>query len=114
MECELNDTNAPASIPFTFDDYCQLIDWTGRAIRNDKRGYIPNHIQSLLKQLGIKPEYWLDTVQHFGSRFPRMMGRVDRLKKTVERFEQHWCRGVWYGKKVLYIMLTRKVFWMFA
>jgi hypothetical protein len=31
-----------AGIPFGFKDYLVLVDWTGRAIRDDKWGYIPN------------------------------------------------------------------------
>ena len=68
----------PATIPFAFDDYCELLDWTGRAIREDKRGYIPPHIQPLLQQLGLQPDHWIDTVKHFESRFPVMAGRIDR------------------------------------
>ena len=30
-----------AAIPFSFDDYLELVDATGRVIRDDKRGYIP-------------------------------------------------------------------------
>jgi hypothetical protein len=29
------------SIPFRLDNYIALVDWTGRAIRDDKRGFIP-------------------------------------------------------------------------
>jgi len=30
-----------AAIPFAFDDYLELVDTTGRVIREDKKGYIP-------------------------------------------------------------------------
>ena len=30
-----------AAIPFAFDDYLELVDVTGRVIREDKKGYIP-------------------------------------------------------------------------
>lgn len=94
-----NNLDAPATIPSAFDDYCELIDWTGRAIRNDKRGHIPKHIQPLFQRLGIKPDYWLDTVKHFEARFPMMMGRIDRLKKAVERFDRRWCRGFGFARQ---------------
>ena len=93
-ELSENNIDAPAALPFAFDDYCELIDWTGRAIRNDKRGHIPKHIQPLLQQLGIQPEHWLDVVKHFESRFPVMAGRIDRLKQAAERFEHRWFKGV--------------------
>ena len=34
-----------AAIPFAFDDYLELVDATGRVIREDKRGYIPGEVQ---------------------------------------------------------------------
>jgi hypothetical protein len=33
-----------ASIPFGFEDYLALVDWTGRIMRSDKRGYIDSQL----------------------------------------------------------------------
>ena len=33
------------AIPFAFDDYLELVDATGRVIREDKRGYIPGETE---------------------------------------------------------------------
>lgn len=90
--------NADARIPFAFDAYCALLDWTGRAIREDKKGAIPQEVAPLVQSLGLKPAHWVDTVRHFESRFPLMMGRIDRLKQALGRFKGkgvgRWCRGV--------------------
>jgi hypothetical protein len=37
-----------AAIPFAFDDYLELVDTTGRVIREDKRGYIPGEAPRIL------------------------------------------------------------------
>src|SRR5690606_38764381 len=52
------------AIPFHFQDYLHLLDWTGRAIRNDKRGFIPADTPPILQRLGIPPDQWLDTLPH--------------------------------------------------
>ena len=31
-----------ASLPFALKDYIELVDWTGRVVRQDKKGFIPN------------------------------------------------------------------------
>lgn len=82
------------AIPFAFADYCELIDWTGRAIRNDKPGAIPSDIPRLLQQLSMPPEQWLDGVQYFESRFPRMAGRIERLKQVARCWGRCWFQGV--------------------
>ena len=40
-------------IPFSWKEYLSLVDWTGRAVRNDKRGAIANHLPPILQRLGV-------------------------------------------------------------
>ena len=40
-----------AAIPCAFDDYLELVDATGRVIREDKKGYIPGETATYLVQL---------------------------------------------------------------
>jgi hypothetical protein len=56
-------------LPMTLDDYLSLLDWTGRQVRDDKRGAIPEHLAPILQRLQIAPDHWTDTVRHFGRLF---------------------------------------------
>ena len=44
----------PKGLPFELKDYIQLVDHTGRAIRDDKRGYISKRYASILTRLNIE------------------------------------------------------------
>ncbi len=61
-------------IPFNFADYLVLVDWTGRAIRNDKRGHIPNQLPPILTQLNIQAKYWLENSTGFERRYRQCFG----------------------------------------
>ncbi|NHO67312.1 transposase [Aestuariicella hydrocarbonica] len=54
-----------AGIAYLLSDYLQLVDWTGRAVRDDKRGAIPEHLPPILKRFNIPAEHWLTNSQHF-------------------------------------------------
>jgi len=56
-------------IRFTLPEYLQLVDWTGRAVRDDKRGAIPATMQPIFQRLGLNHEEWLEIVQNFGRRY---------------------------------------------
>ena len=45
-------------ILFNFKEYLALIDWTGRIIRDDKRGHIDSNTPSILTRLQITAEQW--------------------------------------------------------
>lgn len=47
-----------AHLPFTLTDYIALVDWTGRSIRQDKRGYISQTAPKALQSLKLSPEQW--------------------------------------------------------
>jgi REP element-mobilizing transposase RayT len=92
-------------IPFQLNDYLQLIDWTGRGIREDKKGAIPEHIQPILDQLNINPHEWTTTVQHFGRCFFHVVGPIEAMRTWGRRINQLWLHGL-SGSKRFYRLAT--------
>ena len=45
-------------IPITFLEYLDLLDWTGRIIREDKTGAIPKSAPDILIRLGFNQDQW--------------------------------------------------------
>lgn len=74
----------PRGLPFRLADYLELVDWTGRALREDKRGAIPGNLPPVLERLQIDPRYWLYMAQHFESRFKGLVGAAYSLKAACE------------------------------
>ena len=52
-------------ILFSLSDYLQLVDWTGRVIREDKRGAIATDLPPILERLNIPVKEWLINSQQF-------------------------------------------------
>ena len=76
--------NRPEGLPFRLTDYLALIDLTGRAIREDKRGYIEKNQPEILTRLGIEPKNWLTMTQEFETTFKDLVGNPNSLEKTVK------------------------------
>jgi hypothetical protein len=75
----------PKGLPFRLKDYLELVDWTGRAILEHKRGYIPGNQPPILERLQIDPQHWLYMTQHFESRFKGFVGASYKLKAACQR-----------------------------
>jgi len=43
----------PEGLPFYLADYLDLVNWTGRAVREDKRGAIAEDLPPILQRIGI-------------------------------------------------------------
>jgi len=54
-----------SGILFSFEDYLQLVDYTGRCVRKDKRGAISAALPSILQRLNIDRESWLNNATCF-------------------------------------------------
>jgi REP element-mobilizing transposase RayT len=63
-------------IPFTFRDYLELVDWTGRIIRTDKRSYLDNALPPILHRLQISRRQWHLNTTQFEAIHPRRFNRV--------------------------------------
>jgi len=74
----------PEGLPFKLDDYLELVDWTGRVIREDKRGSIPDNYPPILTRLKQQPENWLYLTQHFESKFKGLVGAAYKIKQACE------------------------------
>ncbi len=81
-------------IPFALADYFELVDWTGRAIRDDKRGAIASQLPSIIHRLGMNPSEWLNTMQPYGNRFVLGVGRLKALQTFAEKIGRRWLHGM--------------------
>jgi hypothetical protein len=54
-----------AGILFDMKEYLQLVDTTGRIVREDKRGSISSHLPPILDRLNLSFEEWLDNATKF-------------------------------------------------
>jgi len=75
----------PKGLPFRLTDYLALVDWTGRIIRENKRGAINQSLPSILERLNIDPGHWLYLSKHFESRCRGLVGTAYRVKAAVQQ-----------------------------
>ena len=61
--------NQAPGIHFEFKDYLELVDFTGRAIRDDKTGHINEGFPPILQRLGMDEMLWFDDCQNFEARY---------------------------------------------
>ena len=85
--------NPDTAIPFALESYLELVDWTGRIVRQDKRGSIPVDIPPILERLKIDPNEWLKTMR-WSNRFRRAVGKLAALKAYAEKVGRQWVHGM--------------------
>ena len=73
-------------ILFSFEEYLNLVDTTGRIIREDKRGAIKQNLPPILERLNIEHEQWLENTTQFEVVYQRRFARKrkSRIKRLAE------------------------------
>ncbi len=94
------DDSALLCLPIEQDEYLKLVDWTGRQIKEGKRGAIPSHLAPILQRLEINDNAWVEGVEHFGRHFYQVIGLIRHM--MTERIEQgkRWFKGQQAIKKL--------------
>jgi REP element-mobilizing transposase RayT len=72
-------------LPFKLVDYLELLDWTGRSIRQGKRGVIDDPIPNLLERLNIATPNWLNSARHFEDAFKLWAGTASSIRAVCSR-----------------------------
>jgi hypothetical protein len=81
-------------LPMTLDEYLELLDWTGRQVRADKRGAIPPDLLPILERLHVNTDAWVETIEHFGRVFRHAVGSAASLAALAAARGKHWFQGV--------------------
>jgi REP-associated tyrosine transposase len=85
--------NGRSTIPFSYEDYLSLVDWTGRALSSDKRGIISGDQPPILARLRLEPDHWIRETQHYGRWYFRAVGSLQSLNQYCEHLGQRWLKG---------------------
>ena len=85
-------------LPLAWPQYLQLLDWTGRQARGDKRGVIPAELAPILERLYVSSETWVDMVVNFGRWFGRAAGRAESLAAEATRRGVQWVQGISHSR----------------
>jgi hypothetical protein len=81
-------------IPFQLTDYLELVDWTGRILREDKRGAIPDYRPTILQRLNIDTRNWIYLSTSFESPFKNLVGGANNVRAACNELGKQWTHGI--------------------
>jgi putative transposase len=84
---------SPLSLPISSADYIKLVDWTGRQIRNDKRGAIASDMPEVLPRVRMTPKQWLSLSLDLQKRSIQVIGALDRMRQFNKSQGKCWTSG---------------------
>jgi len=90
----------PSRIAFKLADYFELVDWTGRILRENKRGHIPADCPPILQRLQLAPEKWLEHMQGAQSEKTIALGGLEKVKSYIQNCGFKWLRGGAYNRSL--------------
>ncbi|WP_284320516.1 hypothetical protein [Dyella acidisoli] len=79
-------------------DYLELVDWSGRVVREGKRGTIASTVPSVLAKLGLRELQWQSQMLGIESRYWRAVGTVESLVAKARALGQCWLKGAGRGE----------------
>ena len=81
-------------LPYHLSNYLELVDQTGRIIRDDDHGFIPEKMTPVLTDLNLNPDSWLDELNGFKSFGFSAVGTVQQLQEYSDKTQKNWSVGL--------------------
>ncbi|MCS5709092.1 hypothetical protein CC99x_009265 [Candidatus Berkiella cookevillensis] len=92
--------NHSHGIDFKLIDYLELVDYTGRVIREDKEaGSIPEHLAPILSRLQFEPQNWISLVKNLSKSFSHAVGS-EILLLNFGKEKKKALKGITQAKKL--------------
>jgi REP element-mobilizing transposase RayT len=90
----------PKGIAYHLKDYCELVDVTGRSIRDDKAGHIDNSQSPILERLGLSADQWLILTTDFEKHFCYAAGAELMMREFKSHTQHKRLRGIGSSKNL--------------
>jgi REP element-mobilizing transposase RayT len=87
-------------IPFGLKDYLELVDWAGREIKRNKRGYIPAHTPPILTRLRMDASPILEYLGKADQPTFSALGPVSMLRVFAQSLGQCFVKGQVLGQQL--------------
>lgn len=82
------------ALPYSLTDYLELVDWSGRAIVEGKRGSISESQPPILERLKIDQDNFLRFIRrHNAPRFHGAIGALASLREAAGHFQKRFLKG---------------------
>jgi hypothetical protein len=91
----------PQGIAFSLQDYCELVDTTGRIIRADKAGLIYSAQSPIMSRSGLCEEQWLTLTTEFEQHFCYAAGAEQMMKNFKTHTHRKRIGGMRQAKRLL-------------
>ena len=95
-----NQTNDETVLPINRKEYFELLDWTGRILKQNKKGKIPDKLKPILQRLDLNETEWIDSLKNFRQRFFHAIGHMQKLSSYARRRKTHWVKGIGSAKRM--------------
>lgn len=89
-----NATVSSAQLPFTLENYLQLVQETGKLCLPDKKGCLSKASITVLAECGLDAEYWVEHVIGFEQYYGVCVGGADRLFSRARSSDRAWVKGL--------------------
>ena len=74
----------PHGLPFHLKDYIELVEWSGRIIKESKLGSITKNKPPMLDRIAVDVKNWNVLTSKFESLFKSLVGEPENLRRTAE------------------------------
>jgi hypothetical protein len=91
----------PQDIAFSLQDYCELVDTTGRIIRANKAGVMDSAQNPIMSRLGLSEEQWLTLTTKFEQHFFYAVGTEQMMKDFKIHTRRKRIGGMGQAKRLL-------------
>lgn len=76
------------------NDYIQLVEWAGKSIVHPNKAAMPIHINTLLINMNLQPDNWLNQVKSFNEGSPHSIGCLEKLREKAVQWQKKWIKGI--------------------